>query len=102
MSLELYAHPSPYCQKVIIALYENATPFEPRMLGADERIAAYARERAGRSGRCRCSSTRAAPWWRRRIIVEHLDSPPRAACASSRRPARRARVRMMDASSTTT
>jgi glutathione S-transferase len=43
MALELYAHPfSSYCQKVLIALYENATPFELRMLGpgADERIAA--------------------------------------------------------------
>lgn len=34
MSLQLYAHPfSSYCQKVLIALYENATPFEWRMLG---------------------------------------------------------------------
>jgi glutathione S-transferase len=33
MSLELFAHPfSSYCQKVLIALYENATPFEYRML----------------------------------------------------------------------
>ncbi|MGH8722899.1 MAG: glutathione S-transferase family protein, partial [Burkholderiales bacterium] len=43
--LQLYAHPfSSYCQKAIIALYENATPFELRMLrfgpDADERIAA--------------------------------------------------------------
>ncbi|HXC49510.1 MAG TPA: glutathione S-transferase family protein [Candidatus Limnocylindrales bacterium] len=41
MSLELYAHPfSSYCQKVLIALYENATPFEMRVLGGDEKIAA--------------------------------------------------------------
>jgi glutathione S-transferase len=34
MPLKLYAHPfSSYCQKVLIALYENATPFELRMLG---------------------------------------------------------------------
>ena len=34
MTIELYAHPfSAYCQKVLIALYENATPFELRMLG---------------------------------------------------------------------
>ena len=33
MSLTLYAHPfSSYCQKVLIALYENETPFEYRML----------------------------------------------------------------------
>ncbi|WP_374447589.1 glutathione S-transferase family protein [Stella sp.] len=31
--LKLYAHPfSSYCQKVLIALYENATPFELRQL----------------------------------------------------------------------
>ena len=41
MSLRLYAHPfSSYCQKVLIALYENDTPFELRMLWSDERIAA--------------------------------------------------------------
>ncbi len=31
--LQLYAHPfSSYCQKVLVALYENATPFEYRSL----------------------------------------------------------------------
>jgi glutathione S-transferase len=33
MALQLYAHPfSSYCQKVLTALYENGTPFEPRLL----------------------------------------------------------------------
>lgn len=33
MSLTLYAHPfSSYCQKVLVALYENDVPFEYRML----------------------------------------------------------------------
>lgn len=33
MTLKLYAHPfSSYCQKVLIALYENDTPFELRLL----------------------------------------------------------------------
>ncbi len=33
MSLTLYAHPfSSYCQKVLVALYENALPFEFRLL----------------------------------------------------------------------
>lgn len=33
---QLFAHPfSSYCQKVLIALYENATPFEYRMLSQD-------------------------------------------------------------------
>jgi glutathione S-transferase len=36
MALELLAHPfSSYSQKVLIALYENATPFEFRMLDAE-------------------------------------------------------------------
>ena len=44
MSMKLYAHPfSSYCQKVLIALYENDTPFEFRMLApGDERAAAEA------------------------------------------------------------
>ncbi len=36
MTLELFAHPfSSYCQKAIIALYENATPFTLRLLDND-------------------------------------------------------------------
>jgi len=36
MAMKLYAHPfSSYCQKVLIALYENATPFEWRLLAPD-------------------------------------------------------------------
>lgn len=35
--MKLYAHPfSSYCQKVLIALYENDTPFEFRMLAPDD------------------------------------------------------------------
>jgi glutathione S-transferase len=37
MPLALYGHPfSSYTQKVLIALYENATPFEFRCLGPDQ------------------------------------------------------------------
>ncbi|WP_210496666.1 glutathione S-transferase family protein [Microvirga antarctica] len=37
MSLTLYAHPfSSYCQKVLVALYENATSFHWRMLGPED------------------------------------------------------------------
>ena len=33
MSLKLYFHPlSSFCQKVLIALYENDTPFEPQVV----------------------------------------------------------------------
>ena len=36
MTLSLYAHPfSSYCQKALIALYENAIAFEYRELGPD-------------------------------------------------------------------
>jgi glutathione S-transferase len=36
MTLALYAHPfSSYCQKVLIALYENGTPFELKMLSPE-------------------------------------------------------------------
>ena len=35
--MKLYGHPfSSYCQKVLIALYENAIPFELRLLGPDD------------------------------------------------------------------
>jgi glutathione S-transferase len=37
MSLQLYAHPfSSYCQKVLVALYENETAFVYRALGLDD------------------------------------------------------------------
>ncbi len=37
MSLTLYAHPfSSYCQKVLIALYENSTPFAYRLINHDD------------------------------------------------------------------
>lgn len=41
--MKLYAHPfSSYCQKALIALYENATPFDFRMLEDDESMAELA------------------------------------------------------------
>jgi len=45
MSMKLYAHPfSSYCQKVLIALYENDTPFEFRMLAPGNEQAAAEHE----------------------------------------------------------
>src|SRR5262245_3644917 len=44
MSLQLYFHPlSSFCQKVLIALYENDTPFEPRIvdLGNESSAASF-------------------------------------------------------------
>jgi len=44
VSLELYAHPfSSYCQKVLIALYENDTPFTSRLLGDADSFAELAK-----------------------------------------------------------
>jgi glutathione S-transferase len=43
--MKLYAHPfSSYCQKVLIALYENETPFEFRMLAPGDAEAAAEHE----------------------------------------------------------
>lgn len=40
MTLKLYAHPlSSYCHKALVALYENATPFEFMMLDGSEPVA---------------------------------------------------------------
>lgn len=37
MTLQLYFHPfSSYCQKVLVALYENDVPFEPQLLDGPE------------------------------------------------------------------
>ena len=43
MTLKLYTHPfSSYCQKVLIALYENAIPFESRLTSDAEAMAELA------------------------------------------------------------
>jgi glutathione S-transferase len=42
MSLKLYFHPlSSFCHKVLIALYESGTPFEPRIVDLFNEIADY-------------------------------------------------------------
>lgn len=39
MALELYFHPlSSYCQKAIVALYENETPFEGRLVDLSDPV----------------------------------------------------------------
>jgi glutathione S-transferase len=72
MTLALYAHPlSSYCWKVLIALYENGSPFEYRQLGEAEADAEFARlwpiakmPALVDNGRPIVEST---------IIIEHLD-----------------------------
>lgn len=61
MPLSLYAHPfSSYCQKVLVALYQNGTPFELRMLGPGHSARRRSSGRCGRSSAFRCWSTTAA------------------------------------------
>ena len=78
MPLQLYAHPfSSYCQKVLIALYENDTPFEFRMLGPDD-PATRRRARSAVAARALPGARRRRPHGRsrRRIIIEHLRAAP--------------------------
>lgn len=98
MSLQLYAHPfSSYCWKVEIALYENATPFELRLLSPEhpeigaEFAALWPLQRMPLlvdAGRAVMEAT---------IIIEHLDlhhpGPVRMLPAD---PAAALEVRMLD------
>src|SRR5918993_4974157 len=73
MSLTLYAHPfSSYCQKVLIALYENATPFTFRMLGPGEDEALAEWEAAWPLKRMPVLVDGGAPVMEASIIIEHL------------------------------
>ncbi len=71
--MKLYAHPfSSYCQKVLIALYENGTSFEWCVLGGDQRIAAEHRA-AWPIGRMPVLVDGDLTVVEATIIVEHLD-----------------------------
>ena len=60
MTLKLYFHPlSSFCRKALIALYENDTPFEPRIVDlVDATSAADVPQASGRSASFRCCATR--------------------------------------------
>jgi glutathione S-transferase len=46
MTLALYLHPfSSFCQKVLIAFYENETPYEPHLVGGGDPVAQAELER---------------------------------------------------------
>ena len=92
MSLQLFAHPfSSYCQKVLIALWADGTPFDYRMLDEahPENMAELAR--TGRSRNSRCSSTTARRSSRRprsssisrRIIPARTAGFPMASLAAA-------------------
>ena len=98
MALKLYAHPfSSYCQKVLIPLYENGTPFELRMLdfGDAAVVAEFAALWPLRrmpvlvdAGRTVMEAT---------IIVEHLDlHHPGPVCMLPADPRAALDVRLMD------
>jgi len=54
MSLKLYFHPlASFCWKVLIALYENDTPFEPHIVDlGDERSSTESEDLADRQVSC--------------------------------------------------
>lgn len=61
MSLTLYYHPlSSFCQKALVALYENATPFAGRIVSLMDPAERAEYLRSGRSASSRCSATRRA------------------------------------------
>ena len=72
--LELFAHPfSSYCQKALIALYANDTPFTFRMLGPDQIETATELARRWPFGQfpVLADGTRTVP--EASIIIEYLD-----------------------------
>ncbi|WP_432261424.1 glutathione S-transferase family protein [Cupriavidus sp. TMH.W2] len=78
--MELYAHPfSSYCQKVLVALYENAIPFEFRMLSPEhgENMDELARLWPLRRMPVLVDGSR--PVFESSIIVEYLDQHYRGA-----------------------
>lgn len=74
MSLQLFAHPfSSYCQKVIVALYENATPFELRLLGPDDPENFAELSRLWPPGKFPLLLDDGVPVMESSIIIEHLQ-----------------------------
>lgn len=70
----LYAHPfSSYCQKVLIALYENAVPFEYRQLGAPDGKADAELAQLWPVKRFPVLVDRGIPVLEATIIIEYLD-----------------------------
>jgi len=75
MSLRLYFHPlSSFSQKVLIALYENDTPFEPEILGAGDTAAIEALKKIWPIGKFPVLRDAARDWTvpETSIIIEYL------------------------------
>lgn len=74
MALQLHAHPfSSYCQKVLIPLYENGTPFELRMLTFGDERATAELGALWPLKRMPLLVDAGRPVMEATIIVEHLD-----------------------------
>ena len=98
MTLTLYAHPfSSYCQKVLIALYENDTPFAFRLVGPENPEAADELARLWPLKRFPVLVDRGRTVVESSVIIEHLALEHPGAVALIP-PDRRAalEVRLMD------
>ena len=76
MALELHLHPlSSYCWKVLIALYELGTPFEPVMVNLGDPGAREAHRKLSPFGKIPAlrDTSRAAEVFETSIIIEYLD-----------------------------
>lgn len=74
MTPTLYAHPfSSYCQKALIALYENATPFTYRLLGPDDPAAGQELAELWPLKRFPVLTDRGRTLLEASIIIEYLD-----------------------------
>jgi glutathione S-transferase len=74
MSMKLYAHPfSSYCQKVLIAFYENEAPFEFHMLAPGDEVAAAEHEALWPLKRMPVLVDKGRTVVEASIIVEYID-----------------------------
>ena len=76
MSLKLYMHPlASFCQKVLIALYENDTPFEPHIVDLGDAAASAAFKAIWPMGKMPvlCDDARDRTIAESSIIIEYLD-----------------------------
>lgn len=98
MSLTLYAHPfSSYCQKVLIALYENDLPFELRLLTRDDAVTASEFEALWPLKRMPVLVDDGRTVVEATIIIEHLDlHHPRSVRLVPADPKAALDVRLMD------
>ena len=88
MSLVLHYHPlASFCWKVLIALYENGTPFEPLIvdLGDEKSRSRVRRAVAARQNSRAADDAQRPAVPESAIIIDYLDGTIRAGAASCRR-----------------